>query len=134
MSERFASSALLDDMCKLMNNGNIPDVQHLVDNLMCTCELTKFTENISLADANRRETCGTRSIVLEDHKYFLRFTKTYTWDAYPPRKYKYCFSVKNFAYYKEDNQSVGYIELNENDKTYRYVPRLSPHFIEDNLV
>ena len=134
MTERFASSALVNDMCNLINNGNISDTDHLSNQIIATCDITLFSENISDADANRRDTCGSRSVVLEEERYSLVFTKNYVRDSYPARKYKYSFSSGIFSYYKEDNQSVGYMELNENDKTFRYVPRLCNFFLQENLV
>ena len=133
MTSRFASSSLLNDLCGYLNRDNDDRSSFIITQMIATCDITTYSENISFADANRRETVGNRSIVFENDQYKLKFTKTYTQNNYPPRTYYYYFSSGHFSYYKEDNYNVGAMELNENDKTFRYVPRLENNFIEANI-
>ena len=134
MSTRFASSELLNDMCRFMNDDTRMSCDHLVNQMIATCDLTIFTENTSHACANSKPSNNShRSVVFEDDEYKLVFLKIYDDSNYPTRRYHYYFSSGEFSYFREDNQNIGAMELNEKERTFRYVPRLDLDFVDANI-
>lgn len=138
MASDYVSSKVLFELCMILNNqsslrngithGSNPNIDAF-NSLLTQAELTSFNENISVADVNYSNCVGKFQVIIEGDMYHLTFVKKFTSSPRENISYRYCYSQGDYSYFVLYSNQHGALEVNEKDKTFRYIEVLDTNFV-----